>query len=99
LAEVPSAVCAGQEGCDVDWAKREQAVSDTRRELFVARSSIRMAPCTAKTLGGYKNQALGWMTRLEKLSEGASAAALSDIVALQRQVTQQIAEIDRLSVQ
>lgn len=83
----------------MDWAEREQAISDTRRELFATRSSIRMMQCTIKVLGGYKIQALGWIGRLDTLSEGANAAALSDILALQRQITQQIAEIDRLSGQ
>jgi hypothetical protein len=83
----------------VDWAARDQAISDTRRELFVVRSSIRMMPCSVTILGGYRIQALGWIGRLETLSEGANAAALSDILALQRQITQQIAEIDRLSAQ
>jgi hypothetical protein len=97
-ATLTSAVRADQEGRHVNWAEREQAISDTRRE-FVARSSIRMMQCTTKVLGGYKIQALGWLGRLETLSEGANATALSDILALQRQITRQIAEIDRLSLQ
>lgn len=81
----------------MEWAAREQAISDTRRELFIVRSSIRMMHCPVRVLGGYRSQALEWLDRLTELSEGASASALSDILALRRQVAQQIAEIERLS--